>query len=198
VGVLHRIVTSRAPCSTFLVRLIVGGTILIAGIRGFLCGSDLVAERLAETAMPWATFFVTLLCLCEAGCGVMLTFGLLTRLAAFVVIAIMSVAVLSIEFPFYWEHHSWLFDLPTSNSSEFWSAMQRAFRDFTVLLGALFLLIVGAGIISIDSLLARFCRAYEAERALRTPRAWAGIDLDARLPWQGKKRRSLAKMIGHS
>ncbi len=47
---------------------------------------------------------------------------------------------------------------PKTNSCGFWSMMHEALTDFAMLLDGVFLLVVGAGCLSIDALLAGCCR----------------------------------------
>jgi putative oxidoreductase len=180
-GVFCRIVTSQAPCSTFLIRLIVGGTFLSAGIQEFVLAEDHGIGRFAEIGIPYPEIAAPLVGVCEIGCGTMLILGLLTRLAALAMIVNISVAIVSTKIPLLLGHGVWLFALPKSSSYGLGIMIYEARADFAMLLGGIFLLIVGAGWLSIDALLAGISRARDAERILVKPKAWAGIDLDARL-----------------
>ena len=89
---------------------------------------------------------------CEIACGALLILGLLTRLAAIVMIVNISVAIVSTKIPILLGHGFWRFGLPTMKSYGFWSMAHEARTDFAMLLGGIFLLIVGAGCLSIDAL----------------------------------------------
>jgi len=52
-------------------------------------------------------------------------------------------------------HDFWIFHLPKLSRYGFWSMMHEARADLTMLLGCLYLLIVGAGRWSLDALLRR-------------------------------------------
>jgi putative oxidoreductase len=93
----------------------------------------------------------------EIVCGVLLVLGLLTRLAAVPMIVNISVAILSTKIPLFLGHGFWMFNLPKANSYGFWSMMHEARTDFAMLLGGIFLLIVGAGCFSFDAMLGRCC-----------------------------------------
>ena len=95
----------------------------------------------------------------EIGCGVLILLGLLTRLAAIPMIVNMTVAVLSTKIPILLGHGYWMFNLPKMNQYGFWSMAHEARVDFSMILGAVFLLIVGAGCLSVDAIISRRARA---------------------------------------
>lgn len=88
----------------------------------------------------------------EVICGALLIVGFLTRLAAIPLIIDISVAILSTKIPILVGREFWSFSLPKLANYGFWSMAHEARTDFCMLLGALFLLIVGAGkIFSVDA-----------------------------------------------
>jgi uncharacterized membrane protein YphA (DoxX/SURF4 family) len=95
----------------------------------------------------------------EIVCGALLILGLLTRLAAIPMIVNISVAILSTKIPLLLGHGFWMFKLPKAGSYGFWSMAHEARTDFAMFLGGIFLLIVGAGCISLDAALAGRCRS---------------------------------------
>jgi len=82
---------------------------------------------------------------CEVVCGALLIIGLLTRLAAIVLLIDISVAILSTKIPVLLGHGFLGFSLPKLPHYGFWSMMHEARTDFSMWLGLLFLLLVGAG-----------------------------------------------------
>jgi uncharacterized membrane protein YphA (DoxX/SURF4 family) len=66
-----------------------------------------------------------------------------------------SVAILSTKIPMLLGHGFWMFSSPKANQIGFWNMAHEARTDFCMLLGGLFLLIVGAGCLSIDALILR-------------------------------------------
>jgi len=82
---------------------------------------------------------------CELVCGALLIIGLLTRLAAIVLLIDISVAIVSTKIPVLLGHGFWSFSLMKLPRYGFWSMMHEARTDFSMWLGLLFLLIVGAG-----------------------------------------------------
>ena len=81
--------------------------------------------------------------------------GLLTRLAAIALIIIMIVAINSTKVTILLGHDFWIFHLPKLPRYGFWSIMHETRADFDMLLGALYLLIEGAGAWLLDAMLAR-------------------------------------------
>src|SRR6266487_6373824 len=91
---------------------------------------------------------------CEIVCGFLLLIGLFTRLAAIPLIIDISVAILSTKIPILLGHGFWRFSLSKLPTYGFWSMAHEARVDYAMLLGSIFLLIVGAGAWSIDARLA--------------------------------------------
>ncbi len=52
-GVLRNTLASSAPCSTFLIRLVVGGTFLSEGIQKFLYPNALGMGRFVKIGIPY-------------------------------------------------------------------------------------------------------------------------------------------------
>ena len=153
-GICSKIHATHAPCSTVLIRLIVGGTFLSEGIQKFLFVNELGVGRFVKIGIPHPEVMAPFVGVCEIVCGALLILGLLTRLAAIPMIINISVAILSTKIPLLLGHGFWMFNLPKANSYGFWSMMHEARTDFAMLLGGIFLLIVGAGCFSLDALFA--------------------------------------------
>ena len=66
----------------------------------------------------------------------------------------MLVAILSTKIPILLGHGFWGFSLRNVSYYGFWGMAHEARTDFAMLLGSIFLLIVGAGALSIDARLA--------------------------------------------
>jgi putative oxidoreductase len=88
----------------------------------------------------------------EIVCGALLVIGLLTRLAAVPLLVDIGVAILSTKVPILLGHGYGPFTLPQVTRYGFWSMASEARTDFAMLLGLLFLLIVGGGPWSLDAL----------------------------------------------
>ena len=157
-GVLRKTLATSAPCSTILIRLVVGGTFLSEGIQKFLFPDALGVGRFVKIGIPYPEAMAPFVGVFEVVCGALLILGLLTRLAAVPMIVNSSVAIVSTKIPILLGHGYWLFSLPSVKTYGFWSMMHEARTDFAMLLGGVFLLIVGAGCFSVDALLAGCCR----------------------------------------
>jgi putative oxidoreductase len=91
----------------------------------------------------------------EIICGSLIILGLLTKLAAIPLIVDMCVALISTKLPILLGHGFWRFSLSKLPSYGFWSMAHEARVDCAMLLGSIYLLIVGAGAWSIDARLSR-------------------------------------------
>jgi putative oxidoreductase len=78
-----------------LIRLIVGGVFLSEGIQKFLFPDENGVGRLAKIGIPSPEFTAPFVGVVEIVCGVLILFGLLTRLAAIPLIIDMLVAIIS-------------------------------------------------------------------------------------------------------
>jgi putative oxidoreductase len=147
---LERILQTRAPAATVLVRLLVGGVFLSEGIQKFLYPAALGAGRFANIGIPWPEVMGPFVGVVEIVAGSLVLLGLLTRPAALVLLVNISVAIFSTKIPIMLGHGFWLFTLPKLKSYGFWAVAHEARVDFCMWLGCLFLLIVGAGALSAD------------------------------------------------
>jgi uncharacterized membrane protein YphA (DoxX/SURF4 family) len=141
-NILGKLATSNAPNAVLLIRLMVGAVFLSEGLQKFLFPADVGAGRFAKIGLPSPEVLAPFVGCFEIGCGLLVLLGLLTRLAALPLIAIMLVAISTTK----------VFILLQSG---FWKMAHEARTDYSMLLGAVFLLIVGAGAWSWDAVLAR-------------------------------------------
>jgi putative oxidoreductase len=139
---LHRILASNAPRSVVLIRLAVGAVFLSEGIQKFLYPAQLGAGRFTKIGLPSPEFLGPFVGCFEIACGAAMLAGFLTRLAAVPLMAIMLVALASTK-------------VPILVSKGFWTMAHEARTDWSMLLGSVFLLIVGAGPWSLDAILAK-------------------------------------------
>jgi putative oxidoreductase len=144
-----------APAATVLVRVMTGSVFLSEGIQKFLFPEDLAAGRFTKIGIPFPEIMGPFVGGCEVVCGALLIVGFLTRLAAIVLLIDISVAIVSTKIPVLLGHGFWGFSLMKLPRYGFWSMMHEARTDFSMWLGLLFLLIVGAGRWSVDAALVR-------------------------------------------
>ncbi len=147
--------SSHAPAATALIRFLVGWVFLSEGIQKFLFPAALGAGRFAKIGIPWPEVMGSFVGIVEIVGGSLLLIGLLTRPAALILLINISVAILSTKVPILLGHGYWLFSLPSLKMYGFWSMAHEARTDFSMFLGLLFLLIVGAGSFSADRKLVR-------------------------------------------
>jgi putative oxidoreductase len=151
----NRLLASNAPAATAVIRFLVGWVFLSEGIQKFLFPAALGAGRFAKIGIPWPETMGPFVGIVEILGGSLLLLGLLTRLAASILLINISVAILSTKIPILLGQGYWLFKLPDMKTYGFWSMAHEARTDFSMFLGLLFLLIVGAGSWSADRKLMR-------------------------------------------
>jgi putative oxidoreductase len=141
-GRVATVLATTAPRATVLVRLIVGAVFVSEGVQKFLFPAALGVGRFAKIGIPWPSFLAPFDGAFEIGCGLLVLLGLATRLAAVPLIIDMLVAIATTK-------------IPMLRQSGFWATAHEARTDWSMLLGASFLLIIGGGGWSIDARLAR-------------------------------------------
>lgn len=140
----RRVTNTRVPAGVFLrsivlVRLIVALVFLSEGIQKFLYPAELGVGRFVEIGIPFPAVMAPFVGIVEILGGVLLLLGLVTRLASIALIIDMLVAIAVTK-------------IPTLLASGFWKMAHEARVDFSMLLGLLFLLIVGSGAWSVDGM----------------------------------------------
>jgi len=158
-ALVNRILASRAPAATLLIRVLVGWVFLSEGIGKFLLPGELGAGRFARIGIPAPEVMGPFVGVVEIVAGLLVLLGLLTRPAALALWINISVAIVSTKVPMLLGHGYWLFSPPKPGPYGFWSMAHEARADLCMWLGCLFLMIVGAGAWSVDRLLTRLPRA---------------------------------------
>jgi len=136
------ILRSTAPSATVLIRILVGWVFLSEGIQKFLFPAALGVGRFAKIGIPEPQFFGPFVGVVEVVCGALLIVGLVTRLVSIPLLIDILVAIATTK-------------IPMLAKSGFWAMMHEARTDFCMLLGLIFLLIVGSGTLSFDDRLSR-------------------------------------------
>jgi putative oxidoreductase len=139
---LRSILATRAPAAVLLIRLIVGAVFLSEGIQKFLFPEALGVGRFLKIGIPAPQVMAPFVGVVEIGCGSLLLLGLLTRPASILLIIDMLVAIATTK-------------VPMLRESGFWKMAHEARTDYAMLLGSVFLLIVGSGRWGLDAILAR-------------------------------------------
>ena len=140
--VFRRILATNAPAAVILIRLIVGGVFLSEGVQKFLFPDALGVGRFAKIGIPAPEMMAPFVGVSEIVCGVLFLLGLVTRFAAITMIINMLVAISTTK-------------VPILRNEGFWKMAHEARTDWAMLLGSIFLLIVGAGAWSFDSRIGR-------------------------------------------
>jgi len=147
----QKLLSTNAPAAVILIRLIVGGVFLSEGIQKFLLPEAQGVGRFTKIGIPAPEIMAPFVGVCEIGCGVLFLLGLLTRFVAITMIIDMLVAISTTK-------------VPMLLKDGFWSMAHEARTDWAMLLGSIFLLIVGAGTCSVDAILTRRAWPQEARR----------------------------------
>jgi len=133
----RRLIATSAPSAVLLIRLIVGCVFLSEGIQKFLFPDALGVGRFVKIGIPAPQIMAPFVGVVEIAGGCLILLGLLTRFAALALGIEMLVAIASTK-------------IPLLLKSGFWAMAHEARVDFSMLLGSIFLLVVGAGVWSAD------------------------------------------------
>jgi putative oxidoreductase len=137
-GFWQKITSTSAPGVVLLIRLVIGAVFLSEGIQKFLFLADLGVGRFAKIGIPSPEMMAPFVGVVEIICGALILLGLLTRLAAIPLIIDMLVAISTTKIPMLFK-------------SGFWAMAHEARVDYAMLLGSIFLLVVGSGRWSADA-----------------------------------------------
>jgi len=132
----------KKPVAYLLVRMLVGCVFLSEGIQKFVFSDSLGVGRFVKIGIPAPEVMAPFVGVVEIVCGVLLLVGLFTQLAAIPLIIDMLVAISTTKIPILLE-------------KGFWAMAHEARVDWCMLLGSVFLLIVGGGRWSLDAFRAR-------------------------------------------
>ncbi len=130
--------TSKA---ILLIRVLVGWVFLSEGIQKFLFPDSLGVGRFVKIGIPWPQVMAPFVGVVEVVCGTLLLVGFLTRVASVPLLIDICVALYSTK-------------IVTFAKNGLWSTLHEARTDVSMLLGLIFLLLVGGGVWSLDARLA--------------------------------------------
>jgi Predicted membrane protein len=139
---LERLNRSDAPAAVILIRLMVGAVFFSEGMQKFLYPDSVGAGRFERIGLPSPELLAPFVGTFETVCGLLVLAGLLTRVAVIPLITIMLVAITTTK-------------IPILLKSGFWQMAHDSRTDFSMLLGSVFLLWMGAGPWSADARLQR-------------------------------------------
>ena len=130
--------TTRTAKALLLIRILVGWVFVSEGIQKFVFPAQLGVGRFAKIGIPFPHLMAPFVGSIEIVCGSLLLVGLLTRLAVVPLLGVILVAIFTTK-------------LPIIAKTGLWSMLHEARADFSMLLGLVFLLITGAGTLSLDA-----------------------------------------------
>lgn len=122
----QKIITTGAPASVILIRLLVGAVFLSEGIQKFLFPSEVGAGRFAKIGIPSAEIMAPFVGAVETLCGALILAGLFTRLVAIPLIINIIVAILSTKIPILLGYGFWGFSLRSVPYAGFWGMAQKS------------------------------------------------------------------------
>jgi putative oxidoreductase len=131
----------RVAKAVLLIGILVGWVFLSEGIQKFLFPDSLGVGRFVKIGIPSPQVMAPFVGVVEIVCGSLLLIGLVTRLATVPLLIDISVAIYSTK-------------IVTFAKNGFWGTLHEARTDVSMLLGLVFLLLVGAGAWSLDAWLA--------------------------------------------
>ena len=141
---------SSAP--VVLIRLLVGWVFLVEGVLKFLWADELGAGRFATIGIPAPYVMGPFVGVVEIVCGALVIVGLFTRLAAIPLLIDISVAIASTKVPILLGKGYWRFSLPKVQHYGRLGMLHEARTDISMVLGLIFILIVGAGTLAFDAI----------------------------------------------
>jgi putative oxidoreductase len=133
-----KLLTTHAAAAVIIVRLMVGAVFVSEGIQKFLYPAEVGAGRFAKIGIPSSEVVAPIVASFEIACGALVLLGAFTRLAVLPLIAIMLTAIATTK-------------IPILMGQGFWKMAHEARTDWSMLLGTIFLLVIGAGAWSLDA-----------------------------------------------
>jgi putative oxidoreductase len=132
----------RFSQSIIVIRVMLSFVFITEGIQKFIFSDALGVGRFIKIGIPLPGIMAPFVGVVEIVCGGFILLGLFTRLAAIPLIISMSVAILTTKIPILLE-------------KGFWAMAHEARTDWSMILGLIFLLIVGSGHWSLDEMRSR-------------------------------------------
>lgn len=127
----------RSSWGILLVRILVGWVFLSEGIQKFLFSASLGVGRFAKIGIPWPQYSAPFVGAVEIVCGALVILGLFTTMAAIPLVIDIAVAIATTK-------------IPILSKQGPWAMLHEARTDFSMLLGLCALLLMGAGMFSLD------------------------------------------------
>lgn len=139
------LLSTDGPQAIVIIRLLLAGVFIPEGLKKFLFPDQWGAGRFQKIGIPAPEVMGYVVGAFELGCGLLILVGLLTRVAAIPLLVDMTVAIATTKIPLLWQA------TVVSNKVGFWSMQTEARTDFSQFMALLFLLVAGAGPLSLDA-----------------------------------------------
>lgn len=150
----QKLMAPSPPAAIVLVRLAIAFVFITEGIQKFMDPDVFGVGRFMKIGIPSPEVMAPFVGVVEIVGGALVLIGLWTRLGAFALLIDMIVAIVATKVPILLGYGFWGFAEPTAHTG-FWAMAHEARTDVAMLLGCLFLLVVGAGSSSIDNRISR-------------------------------------------
>src|SRR6478672_3974175 len=147
---LIELTATRASGAVVLIRLYVGLIFVGEGVLKFSRPDALGPGRFIKAGIPAGEFFAYLDGAFEIGCGLLILVGLFTRLATIPMIVDMIGALTITKVPLLWGHAPLY-----PKEGGLWDFFHEGRLEIAMLCGSVFLLIAGAGSLSLDARMSR-------------------------------------------
>jgi putative oxidoreductase len=135
---IFNLLNSSAPAATVVVRLLPGLVFFAEGIKKFMFPAQWGIGRFEKIGIIYPYLSAPFVGIVETVCGLLLIFGLFSRPAALLLLIDISVAILTTK-------------VSLALHKGFWPGEAEARADYSMFMSTLFLLIVGAGALSLDA-----------------------------------------------
>ena len=132
----------------------VGGVFLGEGLQKFLYPAEVGSGRFARIGIPNPEILAPFVGVIESACGVLVLLGLLTRIAVVPLLGVMAVALVTTKLPILVGADLGPFQVRQLPYYGIWGFLHESRTDLAMVLGSLFLLLVGPGRWSLDAWLA--------------------------------------------
>lgn len=139
---MKKILSTDAPASVILIRFILALVFVGEGVQKFLFPAALGVGRFIKIGIPAPEIMGPFVGTVEIVFGFLILLGLCTRLAAIPLIIDMIVAISTTKIPMLFK-------------DGIWPMLHESRVDFSMLLGCIFVLIIGAGSFSLDFIISK-------------------------------------------
>lgn len=152
---------------TILIRLMLAGVFVSEGYLKLIDPEWLGAGRFAKIGIPYPEITGPVVGWTELICGLLIAFGLFSRMAAVPLIIVMIIAFISTKIPILFGHDWWIFSVRKLERYGFFSMTHEGRLDYAMLLGAIFIYLKGSGSWSFDKMLFSEAGKYDESHRLK-------------------------------